>query len=94
MNDPLFEWDEDKAASNFRKHQVSFTESATVFNDEFIATMLDPNHSGMEERFIAIGLSVKSRVLVVSYTERGEKTRLISCRKATPAERKQYEKGK
>lgn len=94
MNDPFFEWDEDKAASNLRKHQVSFTEGATVFNDEFVATMPDPDHSNMEERFIAIGMSVKGRVLIVSYTERTEKIRLISCRKATPVERRQYEKGK
>lgn len=94
MNDPFFEWDEDKAASNFRKHQISFTEGATVFNDEFIATMPDPYHSETEDRFIAMGMSVRGRVLIISYTARGEKTRLISCQKATPAERKQYEKGK
>ena len=94
MNDPFFEWDEDKAASNLRKHQVSFTEGATVFNDEFIATLPDPAHSQVEERYIAIGMSVKGHVLIVSFTERGERTRLISCRKATPAERRQYEKGK
>jgi len=94
MNDPLFEWDEEKAASNFKKHKISFREGATVFNDEFIATMPDPSQSEMEERFVAIGLSVTGRILVVIYTERGEKTRLISCRRATSAERKWYEEEK
>jgi uncharacterized DUF497 family protein len=87
----LFEWDAGKAESNWDKHRVGFAEGATVFNDLFVATMLDPDHSDDERRYIALGLSAKGRLLVVVYTERGDKTRLISCRRATPVERKAYE---
>ena len=88
---PQYEWDEDKARTNLRKHQVSFLEGATVFNDQFVATQSDPGHSLAEQRYIAIGRSVRGRILVVVFTERGDKLRLISCRKATPRERKVYE---
>jgi uncharacterized protein len=88
---PQYEWDEDKARTNLRKHQVSFLEGATVFNDQFVATRPDPDHSLAEQRYIAIGRSVHGRILVVVFTERGDKLRLISCRKATPRERKVYE---
>ncbi len=88
---PQYEWGEDKARINLRKHQVSFQEAATVFNDPLIATQLDPAHTYDEQRYIAIGRSMRGRVLVVVFTERGEKIRLISCRKATPRERKVYE---
>ena len=88
---PQFEWDEGKAAINLRKHQVSFQEGATIFNDRLVATQLDPDHSIDEQRYIAIGRSVRGRILVVVFTERGDKIRLISCRKATPRERKAYE---
>lgn len=91
--DNEFEWDKEKAESNLTKHTITFEEGATIFNDVFIATMPDPDHSEGEQRFIALGLSVKKRLLIVAYTERGNRTRLISCRKATPAERKAYEKG-
>ena len=87
----LFEWDEEKARNNLRKHRVSFEEGTTIFNDPFVATMLDPDHSDGEQRYIAIGLSARSRLLLVSYIERGESTRLIGCRKATSNERKIYE---
>jgi uncharacterized DUF497 family protein len=87
----LFEWDADKAESNWDKHRVSFAEGATVFNDLFVATMPDPDHSDDERRYIALGLSAKGHLLVVVYAERGNKTRLISCRRATPVERKAYE---
>jgi uncharacterized DUF497 family protein len=86
-----YEWDEDKARANLRKHQVSFQEGATVFNDQFVATLPDPDHSYDEQRYIAIGCSVRGRVLVVIFTERGDKIRLISCRQATPRERRIYE---
>jgi uncharacterized DUF497 family protein len=88
---PQYEWDEDKARTNLRKHQVGFQEGATVFNDPLIATRLDPDHSYDELRHIAIGRSVRGRILVVVFTERGDKLRLISCRKATPREQKVYE---
>jgi hypothetical protein len=86
-----FEWDEDKAKINLEKHGVSFVEGATIFNDEFVASLLDPDHSDDEDRFIAIGMSVKGRLLIAAFTERRHRTRIISCRKATPTERKIYE---
>ena len=91
MEDIEFEWDEKKADSNFKKHDVSFEEGATVFNDPEIATMFDPDHSKDEERFISIGMSIQGNLLVIIHTEREERIRLISCRKATSAERKAYE---
>ena len=87
----LFEWDQDKAKSNHRKHRVSFDEAQTVFLDELSITQPDPKHSLKEERLIILGMSNKHRLLVVSFTERGHKIRLISARKATRVERKRYE---
>jgi uncharacterized DUF497 family protein len=89
----LFEWGEEKAQSNLKDHKVRFEEGATIFHDPFIATRLDPDHSEKEQRYISIGLSVKGRLLIVSHSERGSKTRIISCRKATPTERRIYEEG-
>ena len=91
METPEFEWDDAKAVSNLKKHDVSFEEGATIFNDAMIATISDPDHSKDEERFISIGVSVQGRLLVVVHTEREERIRLISCRKATSGERKLYE---
>jgi uncharacterized DUF497 family protein len=88
---PIFEWDENKEKSNFRKHAVSFTEGETVFYDLHSLTIPDPDHSIEEYRFIDIGTSNKNRVLVVIYTERENRIRIISVRKATSAERKMYE---
>jgi hypothetical protein len=87
----LFEWDRHRAETNLRKHGVSFEEAQTVFTDPLSITLPDPDHSEDEERFIDIGTSDNRRVLVVVYTERGQRIRLISARKATPVERKQYE---
>ena len=86
-----FEWNPQKAASNFRKHKVSFTEAATVFNDELSVTIPDPDHSASEDRFILIGWSKRRRLLMVAHTERGNKVRIISARELTRAERKAYE---
>jgi uncharacterized DUF497 family protein len=86
-----FEWDDDKAASNLRKHAISFDEAQTVFTDDFSLTLTDQEHSLAEERPIIIGISKRNRLLVVSYTERGKLIRLISARKATRMERKKYE---
>lgn len=86
-----FEWDEEKAKANLKKHKVSFDEAATVFSDPFSITIPDPDHSVGEQRYIDIGNSDKGRVLVVVYTERGDNIRIISCRKATPRERRRYE---
>lgn len=88
--DMEFEWDEEKAASNFKKHKLTFEEAKTVFADPFAITIDDPKHSIEERRFIDIGTSAAGNVLVVSYTER-KKIRLISCRKASKTERKIYE---
>ncbi|NOX62633.1 MAG: BrnT family toxin [Chloroflexi bacterium] len=87
-----FEWDEAKALTNMHKHGVSFEEAITVFGDPNAITIFDEAHSAHEDRFIDIGLSISGRVLVVVYTERGQRIRLISCRKATPNERRQYER--
>ena len=87
-----FEWDEEKAEINLKKHGISFEKSKVVFGDPFSITTDDPDHSKKEQRFIDIGKSASGRLLVVVYTERGNKTRIISCRKATPSERRIYEK--
>jgi uncharacterized DUF497 family protein len=87
-----FEWNEKKAASNFKKHGVTFHEATTVFGDYFSITIPDPLHSHSEDRFIILGMSNKERLLVVGHTDRGDKKRLITARKATKAERAQYEK--
>ena len=86
-----FEWDEEKAKANVRHHKISFDEAKTVFDDPFTITINDPKHSIIEERFVDIGTSSKRRILVVVYTQRGDRIRLISCRKATVWEREIYE---
>ncbi len=88
---PNFEWDEKKAKLNLKKHGISFDEGVTVLLDPFSITINDPDHSEHEQRYIDMGTSDKGRVLVVVYTERGENLRIISCRKATAAERQFYE---
>ncbi len=88
-----FEWDEEKANANERKHQINFHEGATIFHDPYIATMHDPDHSEDEHRYLSLGYSSQGLLLLVCYTERGDNIRLISCRKATRRERKMYEKG-
>ena len=85
----IFEWDENKAKANLLKHKISFEEAATVFKDMFSITIAD--HSIEENRFVDIGMSDKNHLLVVSYTERKDRIRLITARKATSAERKKYE---
>ena len=90
--DIRFEWDEAKAMSNIRKHGVSFEEATTIFGDPNTITIFDTEHSDVEKRFIDIGISMNGRVLVLVYTERGRRIRIISCRKATLAERRQYER--
>jgi uncharacterized DUF497 family protein len=87
----LFDWDPDKAELNFRKHRVSFEEAASVFDDPLETTVFDPDHSEDEERYISVGMSVWGRLLVVSYTERDDKIRIISARVANKRERKKYE---
>ena len=89
-----FEWDPDKAAQNRRKHRVSFHEAATVFGDPLAITYQDPDHSILEQRFITVGMSRSSRVLIVAHMDRGENIRIISARKTTLSERKHYEENK
>jgi uncharacterized DUF497 family protein len=93
MNHMDFEWDPDKATRNLAKHGVSFHEAATVFGDPLAITFFDPDHSEDEDRFLTFGLSSAGRLLVVSHTDRGDRTRIISARRATRRERKQYEEG-
>ena len=86
-----FEWHESKAWENIKKHGVSFEEAKSVFNDPFTLTIYDPDHSITENRYIDIGFSSKSRLIIVSYTERGENIRIISGRPASRKERNNYE---
>ena len=86
-----FEWDTDKAATNVEKHGVSFAEAMTVFGDQLEVMIADPDHSEDEFRFLSIGLSATRRLLVVAYTQREERIRIINAREATPRERKHYE---
>ena len=92
MDDLRFAWDPAKAASNRRRHGVSFEEAQTAFSDEAAILIEDPDHSAAEERFILLGLSALTRLLVVVhvYRERDDTIRLISARKATRSERHQY----
>ena len=80
-----------KAASNLKDHGVSFEEAITVFGDLLSMNMPDPNHSEGEQRFVVLGNSARSRLVVVSYTERPPRTRIISARVATRQEKRQYE---
>ncbi len=86
----IFEWDPSKAKKNIIIHGISFDEASTAFKDTLSLTVYDPLHSE-EDRFITIGNSCKNRLLIIVHTVRGIKIRIISARKATKKERKQYE---
>ena len=88
-----FEWDPDKADRNSQKHGVTFHEAASVFNDPQAMTYFDLDHSQDEERFITFGDSANGRLLVVSHTDRGDRTRIISARQASRKERDSHENG-
>lgn len=88
-----FEWNPEKATLNLEKHGVSFQEAATVLNDSLSVTFPDPDHSIRESRYIIIGIFRFKQLLVVAHTNRGEKVRIISARKATRQERRFYEEG-
>ena len=89
-----FERDEDKAASNIAKHGITFDEAQTVFGDPLALIFDDEEHSMNELREIIIGHSVLQRLLLVSFTERGDEVvRIISARKANTRERKDYDEG-
>ena len=85
-----YEWDPDKAVSNFKKHRVRFADAVTVFSDDQALTMEDPQPD--EERSLTLGMDAQGNVLVVVYAWREDRIRIISARKATPAERRQYER--
>ena len=88
-----FEWDENKNKINTTKHNVSFEEAITVFYDDNAIVITDDNHLDAEDRFIIIGCSTGEKLLVVChcYRDSGNIIRVISARKATKSERKQYE---
>lgn len=88
-----FEWEPRKERSNTRKHGVDFAEASTVFGDPLECTIPDPDHSEGEHRFLSLGNSDRERLLVVSFTERGERIRILSARTATAGERQQHESG-
>ena len=88
-----FEWDDNKAKQNLKKHGVSFEEASTVSGDPLARTIPDPLHSEEEDRFVNLGESQSRRLLVVVFTERGDKIRIISARVATRRERKDHEEG-
>ena len=85
-----FEWDETKAISNLSKHGIPFDEASTVFDDTLLITVFDDKHSDDEDRFITIGRSKTSKLLIVAHVERDGKTRIISARAATKHEENFY----
>ena len=93
MSAYLFEWDPDKAASNIKKHRVSFEEAVSIFGDEWALTFSDTDSAGSEARSRTYGHSNKGRLLVVIHTDRRNNIRLISARKATRYEKSIYDKG-
>ena len=88
------EWDPKKAARNLTKHGVSFHEAATVFGDPLARIVDDPRHYAEEERCVLLGVSRRQRLLAVMFVERGDAIRLISARRATRRERRDYEETK
>ena len=92
MQDLRFDWDPAKATANVRKHGVTFEEAATVFSDELALVIDDPDHSSEEDRFVLLGVSAVSRILVVVHAFRSsvDVVRIISARKATKPERTTY----
>ena len=86
-----FEWDPKKATANLVKHKVSFEDAATVFGDPLALIVADPRHSFQEERFVLLGLSESQRLLAVMFVDRGEVIRIVSARRVTRREQKNYE---
>ncbi len=91
VGDLTFEWDDQKAADTLQKHGVGFPEAATVFGDFFALTVYDTAHSGTEDRYLTLGRSDRQRLLTTAYTQRRNHIRLITARRATATEIKQYE---
>jgi uncharacterized protein len=88
--DAGFEWDEIKARTNLRKHGVDFADATVAFEDERAVTIKDAITAVDEQRYLTIGRDALSRVLVVAYTWRRDRIRIVSARRASPAERRQY----
>ena len=88
---PEFEWDPKKASENLKKHGVAFEQALTVFADPLARIFDDPDHSEDERRELIIGHSANQRLLVVSFTEREPRTRIIGAREATAHEHRDYE---
>ena len=86
-----FEWDPRKAEGNRKKHGVSFEEAKSAFWDALSLTIPDPEHSRGEERFVLLGLSLKARLLYVAHQDKGDRVRIISARRATLREKRDYE---
>jgi uncharacterized DUF497 family protein len=89
----LFTWDSRKAASNYRKHKITFEEAVQIFGDPLLLTVPDREHSEREQRFFSIGQSWAGRLIAVSHEESGNKIRIISARKATRREAREYAEG-
>jgi uncharacterized protein len=89
--DVEFEWDPRKAATNLRKHGIAFEEAISVFADPLARIFDDPDHSDAEHREIIVGYSSRARLLVVGFTDRAGRVRLIHARRATPMELKRHE---
>ena len=87
-----FEWDSEKAKRNIKIHKISFDEASTIFKDILSLTIYDPLHFDLEDRFILIGNSIMNRLLIVVFTDRNDRIRIISARKANKNEKEQYEK--
>ena len=86
-----FEGDPEKAAANEPKHGVAFEEATEVFADDYSSTVADPDHSAEEERSLIFGVTKAGRPLIVSFTDRGDRIRIINARPMTPSERRAYE---
>ena len=84
-----FEWDPDKATGNLEKHGIDFADAALVLYDDLAVTVTD--EAAHEERFVTLGVDALDRLLVVVYTWRGDRIRIVSARRATSSERRRYE---
>ena len=91
MGDIQFTWDPAKAAANLSKHGVSFEDASTVFRNPLAKVLPDPTHSQQEQRSLIIGHSVGGPLLLVVFTETGNRIRIISARDASARERREYE---
>jgi uncharacterized DUF497 family protein len=91
MDDVQFTWDPGKAAANLSKHGVSFEDASTVFRNPLAKVLPDPTHSEQEQRSLIIGHSAGGRLLLVVFTESGDRIRIISARDTSVRERREYE---